>query len=462
MSFHKPNLTVTQRIKMISQPAKGYVPKQLFLQEQYRDDYLLMKIETGLFPIQGMAVDYLTRFILSGDRDASFHVSILGALALDEAFENNEATYKLRSILSHVKGLDDESIIYACKAVGYDSAFRAGIGAFQNVDSIQTPPALIHNIRVLVNRSVHFLRDVVGPVVRFEVTFEGGYTDIIGKGDGDFLTRDTLVDLKVSVLNLQKDWRLQILIYYLLGIHSVHREFQSVTKLCIYNPFTNRSLTVRIDDISDQNKYIVSHEVIGYKMVHPCNYMNEKGQMTVDYSHWREVDGTDPDIVDAFYNRERLTTFDEAAYGDGIHIINTDEYWSYLKKNVPGYEFSFRPKFKYTSYVLMIKRNGFRMFLSMSYTGKYSILQGAALKKASFSPEYYYNNLEKYANAVIARFSPYWDVLDKISEQVQALEPNENFLRGMYMKYRKEQKSFGRSPVSFDSWYRVQGDTLKC
>ncbi|MGT2637951.1 hypothetical protein ACVRWL_09295 [Streptococcus ratti] len=79
-------------------------------------------------------------------------------------------------------------------------------------------------------------REQYGPIVKDGFTLEGGYTDTITAGDGDFLTADTLWDFKVSKTKPTKDHTLQLLIYYLMGIQSVHPEFQSITKLGIYNP----------------------------------------------------------------------------------------------------------------------------------------------------------------------------------------------------------------------------------
>ena len=43
-------------------------------------------------------------------------------------------------------------------------------------------------------------------------------TSIIGAGDADFITYDTLWDFKVSKGNLTKDNTLQLIIYYLLEV----------------------------------------------------------------------------------------------------------------------------------------------------------------------------------------------------------------------------------------------------
>jgi hypothetical protein len=73
-------------------------------------------------------------------------------------------------------------------------------------------------------------------------TFEGGYTDTVSKGDGDLTTADTLWDFKVSKAKVKKEYTLQLLMYWRMGLHSVHPEFQGIKYLGIYNPRLNQVL----------------------------------------------------------------------------------------------------------------------------------------------------------------------------------------------------------------------------
>ena len=110
---------------------------------------------------------------------------------------------------------------------------------------------MVENITILVNRSRTFLKSV-GPIISSGFTFEGGYNRIIDSGDGDYLTRDTLWDFKISDAAPTKEHTLQILVYYILGIHSRHPEFQEMKNLGIYNPELNIAHTIPLSDISDE------------------------------------------------------------------------------------------------------------------------------------------------------------------------------------------------------------------
>ena len=48
----------------------------------------------------------------------------------------------------------------------------------------------------MVLRSLAFIENY-GPIIKDGFTFEGGYTDIVSSGDGDYLTENTLWDFKV-------------------------------------------------------------------------------------------------------------------------------------------------------------------------------------------------------------------------------------------------------------------------
>jgi hypothetical protein len=451
-------LSVTRRIATITQPRGGYIPNDLFSQTQYDDNQILQLVETEdkfLLSLQGAAVDYLTRYMLFGNREDAFHISFLGARKLDEAYENNEATNHFSELLSRIVGIDDESIRTACQIVGYDVAYRMGIHFYKDINEINAPQSMVSNIRIMVNRGLEFLRQV-GPVVSDEMTFEGGYTGVVSSGDGDYLTSNMLIDFKVSMKPFSNKWSLQLLMYYLLGIHSIHTEYQSVSFLCVFNPYENRSYIVNLSDISDETKYKVSNEVLGYKMVaDPYGVLSK-----VDYSAWRDVDGTDNRILlDFMTNRLNLgVKFDVSKYEDGIHKISLNEYWYCLGEIDHEYLNRVRPSFRYVDHVLMIKKKRYLMFLSVTSKGSLGVLNGGRIKSASFSAQYYYENIERYAQAVLASFSKYWDALRIISKKLKSLPPSEKALRARYIQEKVEYKNIlGIDVGSFKKWYRERG-----
>ena len=386
-------LSVSQRLESVSQPYGGYVPRRLFTEHQYIDNKVVFEIDVAFAPIQGMVVDYLTRFMVTNDIMAAFDISIRGSKKVDSVLGNDDEYKKALSLLQNIDGLDDNSIYNACKIVGYDTAERRGVETFKSIDFIKPTNALISNIRAMVERCLLFLNDV-GPIISSEVTFVGGYTKLVSSGDGDYMTKDKLIELKASKHSFKAKWSLQLLMYYLLGFNSTNSIFKSLKELCIFNPYENKSYVAQIDAISDEAKYNVAHEILGYKMKYDVmQYDNVNRTTIMDYSTWKYVDGTDSAIITQFVKDNMPNGFDVNEYSDGIHRISVDDYWSFLKVSDEQYMRKLRPRFSHTDYVLLIKNAGYIMFISVSPEKKLSVLRGAMPIKTDYSPEYFYIHL---------------------------------------------------------------------
>ncbi len=249
--------SVTSRIKTIKQPWGGYIrPKQFSVTTIGEGIEGLSLYESAHASLVGTAVDYLTRFMLGEDIKDAFKISIKGALIIKEV-------RKAEKLLAKVEGLDDISIECAIKLTGFDVCFRSSPFAYKDIDWIIVDKSTIKNVRTMVERSLKFFGEY-GPVVLEGFTFEGGYTDVVCAGDGDFLTEDTLWDFKVSASPITTRNTLQLLMYWRMGLRSVHPEFRSVRYLGVYNPRLNCVYKLAVADISEEVISIVEKEVIGY------------------------------------------------------------------------------------------------------------------------------------------------------------------------------------------------------
>lgn len=249
--------SVTQRIKRIKQPRGGYIPPRTLEIVSLGEGADALNPEENVSPgLIGIAVDYMTRLMMGTPVEEAFTVSLKGAhlVGLDV-----EAEF----LMEDVKGLDDESIISAVKLSGFDVCLRAGPMHYRSFEGINPDEATIQNVRTMVERSLRFF-DTYGPMVLNGFTFEGGYTDTVISGDGDFTTADTLWDFKVSKARPTKNHTLQLLMYWRMGLHSVHTEFQDIRYLGIYNPRLNEVYRISVDDIPDDVIVEVERDVIGY------------------------------------------------------------------------------------------------------------------------------------------------------------------------------------------------------
>ena len=274
--------SVTARINEIHQPHGGYVRIKDFQCAQTDDGYTLG--EENIHPtLVGLAVDYLTRFMLGNDVYNAFDVSLLGAASVGQR-KNAER------LLSYIRGLDDRSVFCACQVCGYDVCARNSPSYFKPVEQICPDIQTIQNIQIMVQRTLSFFEQN-GPVIRMGFTFEGGYTQIVDSGDGDYLTANTLWDLKVSTKEPTSKHSLQLLMYYLLGINSIHDEFQKIDYIGIYNPRMNKVYTLEIGMIPEAIMNEVAVDVIGY------THIKDQDGLSVFVDAQHEADDMLPELL---------------------------------------------------------------------------------------------------------------------------------------------------------------------
>lgn len=251
--------SVTKRVREVKQPYGGFIKPPSLHIDVYHDNFQLNEQESVASTIIGMAVDYLSRLSIGISVHEIFSLSIEGAI---RAGKTEEAL----GYLSEIKGMDESSVINTCKLSAFDCWVRNPISAIH-----ATPPSelvidkqTVSNIQIMVQRCHNFFTQN-GPIIKSGFTFEPtGYTKIIDSGDGDYLTQNGLWDIKVLSSKLTSKHTLQILVYWIMGLHSQKPEFRSISMLGIFNPRLNTSHAIQISDISEEIIDTVEHEVIGY------------------------------------------------------------------------------------------------------------------------------------------------------------------------------------------------------
>lgn len=310
--MRREGVSVTQRIKEIRQPRGGYIKRTDMTDTSLGEGENSLNPENIHSSLVGLAVDYLTRIATGTCPEEVFTVAQGGAALLIEerygsdgefifgclkqaylrSYEKNDSmdldAFKVQfhkfikpisdetfqklarmaenfaKMLVSVKGLDDTSIVLAVKISSLDVCFRAGVERYKPMEEINPDKATIENIRVMVERSMRFL-DLYGPKTLDGFTFIGGYTGTVSYGDGDFLTGDTLWDFKVSRKPVNKDWTMQIMMYWRMGLRTTQPEFKTIKYLGIFNPRKNEVSRIAVDDIPSDVIDIVDYDVIGYK-----------------------------------------------------------------------------------------------------------------------------------------------------------------------------------------------------
>lgn len=252
----RPAVSVTRRIMEIIQPPGGYINPRL-LTETVLDDGKALGPENIDPSIVGLAVDYLTRYIMTGDLSGAFLVSIFGGMYAGKSM-------KVAEYMCQITGLDDRSIENACRTCMFDTYYRVGRPPRQDPEFLKVDHQTCENIRIMIDRARSFFEEY-GPVTASGPRFPGGYTETVGNSDGDYLTEDTLWDFKVSKNVPTKEITLQLAMYYIMGKHSTDSRFETIRNIGIFNPRKNVVYMLDMSRVSKDLLRRIETEVIGYR-----------------------------------------------------------------------------------------------------------------------------------------------------------------------------------------------------
>jgi hypothetical protein len=92
----------------------------------------------------------------------------------------------------------------------------------------------------------------------------GGYTGTVNSGDGDYLTNDTMWDVKVLKSKITNKHTLQLLMYWIMGQHSGQEIYKSISKIGIFNPRFNDAYILDVSDVPKDVILAVENDVICY------------------------------------------------------------------------------------------------------------------------------------------------------------------------------------------------------
>lgn len=404
--------SVTKRISQI-ELSKFDMPIKVsdFVIEKIDNDNLTVDIPIDKRWLVGLAVDYLVRLNSNPSvrpTDA-FNISLQGAKLV------NETSKALKLINSLNNDLESKTIKAACKLCGYDVALRQDPLLYKNIDEINPSATLISSIRVLVERTLHYL-SYYGGIKEYGTTFEGGYTDLVDSGDCDYLTGNGLWDLKITDKQMTNTFILQLLAYYTLGMHSERVDtFKRIKSIGIINPLRSEVYYFKLYKLSNSILNFISHTLLGYKLApHASEWykQHEVDQQKV----YRDIKGSIFEFTD----------FNIDNYPDGIHDITINDYCTYYVPKIAVARILnvAKPKFTYTKSIKFIKRDGYVMFVSVSPKGSLALLRGGKRKLLRHPLKYYYDNLPQYVSSVLSVFKNYWDALNSLKKGLRALSLN--------------------------------------
>jgi len=262
------------------QPHGGFIPPKdmtvELLDDDPRDQYerlVDMSCKMGSLRPQtlGLVFDYLlrTEIALMAGADLAeaifnaFKVSFMGADLAHKYDEAEELALKLAELYQKKKRDRKKIAQVASELVVFDAVFRAG---YYNPDA-EAPKVSDGDknaLDLMLGATECYLLE------KQQLTSLGfGFTAIgaenVAPSDGDLLTKDSVIDIKCSVNEPTSKHTLQLLLYYILGLHEQPDTFKPLKYVKILNPRLGRIYSYEIAKVDVENLKHIESEIMGYK-----------------------------------------------------------------------------------------------------------------------------------------------------------------------------------------------------
>lgn len=290
--------TITNISKNAKQPPGGYLPLKKFNKKNYNFLPYDGKEEYNINPgLVGNAVDYGSRLFFDTDvfvicKDAA------NKIGSDVYNRLNKEITKLEKYIQKNKEYDKKAVTTLCNIVYFDIVYRTGKYREEDLFSCEPDDDTAFLINLYIQRTLLFFKEV-GPVCAMGFTFEDAFTQLFTSGEGDFLTRDTIWDLKVLKNNPNTQKTLQVACYYVAALQSNKNIYKNIKGFGIFNPRKNTSWEMNGKDIDEFVLWKIKNECLGYSDDDTSDFFSvDLEQIKEKYAQVSLVD----DIVEiAFY-----------------------------------------------------------------------------------------------------------------------------------------------------------------
>ena len=267
--------SVTQKIAVTKQPSGGYLPIKDFTAMEF-DGLELMEqsLENYRGAVVGGTVDNLFRYMTNDfDAEDAFKIAKLGIEDLDrqetfysDLWDGSNRDELIQQYESNIKVLEKKlskkTIIAAIKLTELDTIGRAGAWTLKP-NPEEPNEVVINNVKKMVQSSLKFLKEF-GPIVDSGITFHGGYSNVVNQGDGDFITKDTLWDMKVIKSRPSAKHTLQLLMYFIMAKKSKQKKYKDLKYVGIWNPRLNKVYKFKVSDLDKSIIKEIEKDVIEY------------------------------------------------------------------------------------------------------------------------------------------------------------------------------------------------------
>ena len=264
--------SVSELVETIEQPAFGILPISYFEKKELKQDSYVLSNKSSIPAIHlGLIVDYCIKYILGVKLSDILHVEYAG--------------YAEHIRVSAVKFFDSVSEQSLTQVYIEDERKNICLSDFiYKVENAETFEEFVTNMLYVIQygdfvRNIGYAYNRIGEVFDTELskeelqdiliffirtqgwinTFEKatpmykfkpfGYNNTVTSGEGDFCTKYTLWDLKVSNGEPTTKDTLQLLIYYIMAKKSGNSLYKDVNSIGVYNPKLDATWICNIEKI---------------------------------------------------------------------------------------------------------------------------------------------------------------------------------------------------------------------
>ena len=309
--------SITKICQNAKQPHGGYLPLKNFKKITY--DFLPYdgSEEYNISPnIFGNAIDYGSRIFFD---DNIFDICLQAANAIGPKVHRrlNKEIKKLNKYLDKNNEYNKEAVILLCNIVYFDIVYRSGQYSEEDLFTCDPDDTTVFLINLYIQRTLEFFKEV-GPVCATGFTFEDAFTHLFTSGDGDFLTKNTIWDIKALKANPNAQQTLQVACYYVAAKHSKKEIYKNINSFGIFNPRKNTAWILNEEEVNSDVLSIVANQFMGYELHGQEGSNNDISMVRERYKHCQYYE----DIAQSILYITSYSDFDPTRFKDRKYLIS--------------------------------------------------------------------------------------------------------------------------------------------
>lgn len=220
----------------------------------------------------GLVFDYLLRTKIDINSGVpaeeailnAFNISIAGAGMANREKEARDLVSKLAALYKDDAKNCKKIVQAATELVSFDTMFRSGCYD-DNLRKVKINNEVKDAIQVMLLATERYLADNEEELTALGFKVLGLGSKNVAPSDGDLLSVDSVIDIKCLSKEPTSQHTMQLLLYYILGMHELPEYFCSIKYIKILNPRLGKIYSYEISKIDDTTLKHIEKDIIGYK-----------------------------------------------------------------------------------------------------------------------------------------------------------------------------------------------------